>query len=295
MVQETLYISPKRIRVQYRFLNESKDDVQATLAFPMPSYGWNPGYAAIASNERPMRSFIAKADGQLIATSMLRQAQSYGRDITADLRKLGLSERQIFQTFGDTRPEDDGQSRIQRKAIADLVKSKNATWQVAETMVWERVFPARREVLVEHEYDPFAGMVFTVLYQPGAFSEANGLIPSTDRGSDKDPAEACVQEGAQRAVDRRVRTLFSATGLDSPNSVTVTLNDVEYVLGTGRNWRGPIGDFKLVIEKESPDQIVSLCFPGKARRTSPTTLEFRQSNFVPQDRLVVYFYGVVAP
>ena len=74
--------------------------------------------------------------------------------------------------------------------------------------------------------------------------------------------------------------------------VYLRLRDIEYVLGTGRNWRGPIGDFRLVIRKESPDQIVSLCFPGKPTRTSATTLEFNHTNFVPQDKIVVYFYDI---
>ena len=292
MVQETLEISPKRIRVRYRFLNESDRDFRATIAFPMPPYGWNPGLSALVENEQPMRSFIARVDGQPVTTQMLRQAQTNGRDITADLRALGLSEAQIFETFGDAREDGDGLTPAQRRGIHRLVKSQYADWQVAETMVWEQVFAAHREVLVEHEYIPFVGMVYTAPYQ-GHFGLVGGggnLVPSTARGPEKNTAEACVQEGAERAVDKRVQTLAAA----SPDSVWVTLNDVEYVLGTGRNWRGPIGDFTLVIRKESPDQIVSLCFPGKPERTSPTTLEFRQSNFVPQDKLVVYFYSVQA-
>lgn len=73
----------------------------------------------------------------------------------------------------------------------------------------------------------------------------------------------------------------------------VMLNDVEYVLGTGRNWKGPIADFTLRIEKDSPEQFVSLCFPGRAKRVSPTVLEFSHTDFVPQDKLVVYFYTVI--
>ena len=71
----------------------------------------------------------------------------------------------------------------------------------------------------------------------------------------------------------------------------VMLDEVEYILGTGRNWKGPISDFTLDIVKVTPDQIVSLCFPGKATRVDDLTLRFQHKNFVPPDRLLVYFYS----
>ena len=256
----------------------------------MPPYGWNPGMSAIDGNERPLRSFVVRVDGQLVPTQMLRRAQASGRDITEDLRSLGLTEAQIFETFGDATLDGDGLAPEQRRSIRRLAKSEHATWQVAETMYWEQTFPSRRDVLVEHEYAPFVGAVFSVPYQQGfGFVGGSELVPSTAHGPAKSPAEACVQEGAQLAVDKRVRALAAS----KPSMVWTNLNDVEYVLGTGRNWRGPISDFTLVIKKESPDQILSLCFPGRPRRTSPTTLEFKQSNFVPPDKLVVYFYSVL--
>ena len=33
----------------------------------------------------------------------------------------------------------------------------------------------------------------------------------------------------------------------------VMLDEVEYILGTGRNWKGPISDFTLDIVKVTPD------------------------------------------
>jgi hypothetical protein len=72
----------------------------------------------------------------------------------------------------------------------------------------------------------------------------------------------------------------------------VFASDIEYVLGTGRNWKGPIGKFVLRIEKESRDHFVALCFPGSPKQISPTASEYVETNFVPPDRLVVYFYSI---
>ncbi len=291
MVQETLAVSTKRINVQYRFLNESSTDIQATVAFPMPPYGWNAGQAAVDANEQPMTSFVARVDGSSVATKRHRRAEVDGRDVTATLRAAGLSEKQIFETFGVAPDGGDGLTKTQRRAVSGTEKFDTPNWKVAETMVWEQLFPAMRELAVEHEYAPFVGMVYDLPYQSGhGFVRGNNLVPSSADGSEKKTVEACTHEGAQRAVDRQVK-LLAAT---NPKSVVVTLRDVEYVLGTGRNWLGPIAEFRLVIEKDTPDQIVSLCFPGKSQRTSATTLEFRHANFVPQDKLVVYFYTVEA-
>lgn len=289
ILQETLQISPKLITVRYRFLNESDADIRATVAFPMPPYGWNPGHSAVDENERPMRSFVVKVDGKPVATRMLRRARVGSLDITSRLRELGLSDHQIFETFGDAREDGDGLTPRQRRGVQSLAGSERAQWQVAETMLWEQLFPARRELLVEHEYVPFVGFAYSAPYQRGfGMVGRSNLVPSTARGLAKSSAEACVQDGAQQVVDKRVRDL-AASG---PEMVYLRLRDIEYVLGTGRNWRGPIGDFRLVIRKESPDQIVSLCFPGKPTRTSATTLEFNHTNFVPQDKIVVYFYDI---
>ena len=75
-------------------------------------------------------------------------------------------------------------------------------------------------------------------------------------------------------------------------NVSVSLSEVEYVLGTGKNWKGPITDFKLRIKKNSPDQVVSLCFPGKPKRDGDTILAFSQKHFTPQDKLIVFFYNI---
>jgi len=53
ILRETLTISLKLVTVRYVFLNESDHDVQATIAFPMPAYGWWNGAGQIDSNNVP--------------------------------------------------------------------------------------------------------------------------------------------------------------------------------------------------------------------------------------------------
>jgi hypothetical protein len=61
---------------------------------------------------------------------------------------------------------------------------------------------------------------------------------------------------------------------------------IEYVLKTGANWAGPIKDFRLIVDKGSPNNLVSLCGQD-VRRIGPTQFEMRKSDFIPQQDLAV--------
>jgi hypothetical protein len=62
--------------------------------------------------------------------------------------------------------------------------------------------------------------------------------------------------------------------------------DVRYILKTGRNWKGPIGKFKLTVDKGSPANLVSFCADG-VKKTSPTTFTVEKTNWEPDRDLSV--------
>jgi hypothetical protein len=292
MLQETLTISEKLVRVRYRFLNDSDVDVRATIAFPMPAYGWTSGEAQIEENVGPITSFAASSDGAPVATHAVLRALAGRRDITRQLRAIGLTDTVIFKTFGDHDQEHLGFSAAQQRKLKQILEPGSAEngWKVEETLVWEQMFPAHREIVVEHTYKPLMGVIFDEPYQHGFGWDKypHELNPSSMSGPERLPSEACVDERTRVSIQRRMQRLADQGAWD----VSRTLYDVEYVLGTGRNWKGPIGDFTLRVETASPNDIVSLCFPGKPVRAAPNVLEFHQTNYVAQDRLVVYFYSI---
>ena len=49
---------------------------------------------------------------------------------------------------------------------------------------------------------------------------------------------------------------------------------------TGANWAGPIGDYRLTVDKGRPDALVSFCETG-VKKIGPTTFEVRRQNFMP--------------
>jgi hypothetical protein len=55
---------------------------------------------------------------------------------------------------------------------------------------------------------------------------------------------------------------------------------IDYILTTGANWAGPIGDFHLTVDKGQTNAIISFCGDG-VTKTGPTRFEVRRKNFTP--------------
>ncbi len=208
-----------------------------------------------------------------------------GKDVTSVLREIGLSDLQIFETFAHCL--DDGSEKkfelcdvspVQLRSLEQL-----GHWEIHETALREQLFPANTEIDVLHEYSPLVGASYGIPYQEGFGYVSNILLKS-------ESSEACVDDGMRRSIQKRINSLVD----HGAKNVWVTLKEVEYILGTGRNWKGPIANFTLILKKDSPEQFISLCFPGKPKRIGNSILEFTQENFIPQDKLVVYFYDVIA-
>ncbi|WP_431050827.1 DUF4424 family protein [Roseateles sp. L2-2] len=289
MATERLDISTQRIQVRYQFINESTVDVPAVVAFPLPRYGWNPGAAMIDGNEYPLRPFEVKVDGQSVPSRMSRRALLEGRDVTVALRRAGLKDAEVFDTFGCRGSECEFSPRVAAalKRMKALSIDGYPTWEVEEAAYWDIRFPAGRSLKVEHDYAPKVGMVYSVPYWDGQWNEQ--MLPSPARRKDGERGDpACLADSARAEVEQRVRREVAA----GAKGVQVVLRDVEYVLGTGRNWKGPIGDFTLRVQKEAVDDIVALCLPGKLLQLDAKTLEFHASDFTPPDRLVLHFYRV---
>ena len=63
---------------------------------------------------------------------------------------------------------------------------------------------------------------------------------------------------------------------------------MSYILTTGAGWRSPIGEFRLVVEKQRPEDLVSFCGEDVSR-ISPTRFEMRRRNWRPDRNLDVLF------
>jgi|GEM_PF-796796 len=284
MLEEVLEISPKKVKVKYRFLNEADHGIDTLVAFPLPFYsGIAHANVSIGDPSIIFATFKVLVNGKPVITRSERKALLDGHDITDRLRKLGLSDQEIFFDVSDAERGD-----LWTKLERFKIKIGN-WWDISRTFFWHMSFPARKETAVSQEYAPATGAGWAILRQrEGADQFKEGLEELWSSFTGKDDNEDCLDAITKRAIANRVK----ATLAKGAESVDFKYDSVEYILGTGRNWKGPIGDFTLRLIKEKPEQFVSVCFPGKPEKISPTVYEFRQKDFVPQDSLVVYFYAV---
>jgi len=276
MVSEVLEISTKQIKVKYHFLNTSSSDIKTTVAFPMPAFN-NAGERS--ENDSQMTDFKLFVNGVQMPVNINRVFRIKGVDVTDQIRKTGLSEQQIFYPQFSCFSFSKNENRVckltpdQFAVIEKLGYRDYGDAAIEETAYWELVFPAGKEIEVIHEYKPFTGWVWAPA-NISSRSEVDELFKKKETCMDDKTLEGITKSYLNREI---------------PSDLWI--GDVEYILGTGRNWKGPIKDFKLILKKEDPSQYVSLCFPGKPVKTSPTTIEFTQKNFVPQDKLYVIFYN----
>lgn len=278
MLSEDLYVSADRIRVRYVFRNRTARDVRTIVAFPMPDR--NLAEDRYGDSAYP-GDFATRVDGRPVAMQVERRAMLGEVDHSALLRRLGVP----------IAPDEEGTGRIVAALAAlpeaDLARLRALrlievdeydagqgwrreavpAWTVRETWHWEQVFPAGRDLSVEHQYAPgTGGSVDVALARADYRNSAEGR---------REQADYCTD-----------RTFLSALDRASRGAGPMTERRVRYILTTGGNWRAPIGDFRLVVDKGRPDNLVSFCGSG-LRRISPTQFEMRRRNWRPDRDLAV--------
>ena len=91
-------------------------------------------------------------------------------------------------------------------------------------------------------------------------------------------------EGMKRfCVDPAIRTAIRKVG------GRYEVARLGYVLKTARFWNGPIGKFRVVVDKGKPDNLVAFC-PASAKKIAPTRFEWTATNFTPERDLEVVFF-----
>ena len=279
MRSEELFISEARVRVRYRFFNKSDQDVITRVAFPLPDMVW---LYAVKSISVPA-DFSVRVDGQPVPVALEQKAMVGGVDRTALLVRLGLpidpsadELREILAALPQEKwPElvEAGLAKIETYTIAKEHKELSGDWTMTSTYHWQQTFPARREIVVEHDYQPSVGG------QVGIGASGEYFQSGKIEWPPEDMQRYCIDATFLAAANR-----VAGTGKKPEDHYSEQYLD--YVLKTGANWAGPIGSFRLVIDKGAPDNLVSFCGDG-VKKISPTAFEIRKTNFLPQDDLHV--------
>jgi hypothetical protein len=264
MASEVLKISPGRIDVVYVFKNVTGADVTSTVAFPLPDLDMGVVYNSPTDLPSPDHenfvNFQTWVDGVEVSPSVEVRAfvKGSGKEITGTLREMGLNPLTSLITGTDKGKALEALDA----AYATGEDEYTALWVTKVNYHWQQRFPAGKELKIRHTYEPVRG----------------GSLVS-DRPSN--PDDWCTDEsfrGAFKKLQQRHKTEY------------IQGSWVQYVLKTGANWAGPIGEFSLIIEKPEAEDLISTCpIPGLTLTRTGKTFTAAAKNFTPSADLNILF------
>lgn len=287
MVKERLYISKRKVRVDYEFQNESQEDVTTEIAFPIPEYHLDLGYGWA-----PFDDFKVWVDSKPLPHKVEAKAYVKGREITSDLEsmKLDVATFAGFEEPKDSRlpfrsqiraiPRDQKQRLVALGAI-NAEDDVEALWSVRKTYHWTQTFPAQGVVKIAHEYTPVCGHS-AALTLPTLQAPIKGWHNET-----ADPG--CLDGGFIQSFKRAVAANHKRypDGLYA-NQESLSAEWVRYILTTANTWKTPIVDFELTVERD-PGELVTFCWDGPVEKAGTNTFRARMKDLVPSKELTVYF------
>lgn len=316
MQSEDLFIGMHEIKVAYVFRNTTDKDVTGTVAFPMPPFAvstftFTPTQfkPADLDAENPM-DFTASVDGKPVAVKTERRAYlvSYdvpegttddgpvnppankeyddpGQDVTDYLASLGIPlvfDAEKVMAVLDKLPPDKIQE-LKDKGLAERDTGDNGPdmrwyimWSIGIRHYWDQTFPAGAEVKIEHAYKSFPN--------GGLFYWYDWTKPTPDWDSDPnadDKKKYCIDQ----ATGETIKAALPADP-EANSSRGGTAYNIAYILTTANTWKGPIGDFKLTLDKGSSANVLSLCMDG-VTKTSDTQFTVEKKNFTPDRDLEI--------
>ncbi len=297
---EDLFVSPKEIRVHYLFHNRVDAPVTTLVAFPLPdvTIRGSDDVVEVPARKAPENflSFSTEVNGRPVVAQLEQKVFAKGVDRTDVLRRLdvplapyleGLSERldalpaAARRELLDLGLVQEEVEYVDTKPVVHL----HAGWTLKTSYYWQQTFPPG-DTEVTHRYRPSVGISL-------------GTSIGSDRLAEELRSDHPDEMEQREIEDYRsyVRTYCIDSGFlagarrmngSLPEQGTLGEQRVSYILTTGANWAGPIKRFRLVVDKEYADNIVSFC--GKdVRQTGPTTFEMIASDFVPSVDLSILF------
>lgn len=273
---EDLYISADRIVVKYRFTNISDQDVETLVSFPLPPQPerYPDGMLSDMAADWSGLNFVTKVNGEQVPLQVMDQAEANGKPIDDLLIARGwprfwYEDDAINDKIAALSPYE--LADLERKGVLRYNREYSAyfpNWQVVTHVTRTQVFPAGATISVEHSYNPdIGGSVGGSLY-PTVRQEMPEIL-------NEYKAAYCVDDHFLAGFDKRVMTASE----DERWGFSETW--IGYILKSGANWSGPIADFRLVVDKGQPGNLVSFCMDGEVTKISPTQFEVRRTNFEP--------------
>jgi Domain of unknown function (DUF4424) len=285
---EELTITPELVTVRYNFRNNAPNPVNLTVAFPLPDIDLGEaGTYAIPTND-PVNfvGFQTKVDGKPVKLNIVQRAVLGNKDIGANLRALGVPMLPVgAQQAKLTELPQPARDKLIEEGLLTQAGTNDrgepiyeATWTVKTSAVRQQTFAPNRLITVEHRYRPSVGIGQDTVLRRGV-RQNKGMEREVERYRN----EYCIQPAFLDALDK-------LGGRAEGNTGKVQERRIAYRLKTGANWAGPIKDFRLVVDRQKVERLISFCAPNM-RQISPTAIEATAKDFTPDKDLKILIVG----
>lgn len=304
MEREDLYLSSQAVHVVYLFKNESKQDITTRVAFPMPEVSFGPtdnfdlpnvsnenfvGFSVSVDNHNIKPTLEVKAIsapvGEVSAGKLNYRADT---DITDKILQSGLPINANSKNWHIALKNLSANTRtklIKNGLLYDDTGDGSVVgvlpqWSMRETYHWNQTFPAEKPVKIEHRYKPVVGSSFFT-------GDAEDLKTiSAEFGK-----RYCLDKAGMAGIRELLKKAAEAN-MQENDKIYLFAVETEYILKTGANWKGDIGQFHMTIDKSYTDAIMSTCFDG-VKKSGLTTFTVERTSFKPEHdiRFVVFRLG----
>jgi hypothetical protein len=296
--REDLYVSPKHVSVRYLFKNPTAADIHTPILFPLPPIDvyWESGdgfNATLQSKDGPAINVNVKVAGKPM--NVLLRQRAYSRDGLEVTEKLRTNKIKLLSRPGEL---EDSLKLIDQAAINEMARiglivkddpnwGYLGNWTVVGEYIWTQVFPANSTIEVSIDYKPLTG----------GFFDRNIIIPN-DTNTLETEKDFSVDRGylARFPWDENYcfdkNTIKEIVNLpkDSMYEKSAYVSWTRYILNTALNWRGPIEEFNLIVDKLHPQAVLAMCqldLKTPLRQIGTTTYEFKAKKFYPKINLSI--------
>jgi hypothetical protein len=284
---QELTIAPDQVTIRYVFLNPGPASATVALAFQLPEIDLSEAdnYAIPSDDPANFIAFETKVDGKAVSFRISQRAVLGEKDVSASIRNAGLpllligaQQGRIAELPKEARARLAGEGLLLPAGTdAKGRQLHSAGWTVKTAATRRQTFPAGQTV-VEHRYRTSVGMSHDTVLRKGLRDNA-AMGPEVKRYR----TSYCIGDDLLRGIDR-------IAGDAEANTAGVRERRISYAFATGANASAPVRDFRLVIDKGRPENLVSFCLDNVKKITS-TTFEVRMKDFTPERGLKVLLIG----
>ncbi|SFM25682.1 protein of unknown function [Methylobacterium pseudosasicola] len=290
LIAEDLYLSEKAVRIDDRFRNRTDADVETNIVFPMPDITGDldrHGSIPDPAHDNFLR-FTIEIDGQSVTPEIEQRAflLRNGKppiEISDRLRALSIplvptveATEEALRRLGENQRMALIQAGIlERQVHKDGTIADVPLWTLKSKFWRRQVFPAGREIAIRTSYVPSLG----------------GLSSLSYGSPDLDPprkAQYVNRYCTEPAFEKVAQALYRRASADGSRSFQAYERYLTYGITSGGNGAGPIGTFRLVVDKGDPATQVAFC-AANLKKIGPTTFETVVKDYVPKRDIDILF------